>query len=112
MVGTGPNLWIDCETVTAASDFANDIDSSNTVNEKPVCYWVGEHDRVVPSGSGYVGLVGCSSITVQNLNLTYNGQGILLINTNNSASSAILLLTTTKPSQSTTQKTTPSLQTL
>jgi parallel beta-helix repeat protein len=84
MVGSGPNLWIDCEAVTAPSAFVNDIDSSNTVNDKPVCYWIGQHDRVIPAGTGYVGLINCNGITVQNLNLTNNGQGLLLINTDNS----------------------------
>ena len=56
----------------------NDIDASNTVNGKPVYYWIDQHDRVVPSDAGLVVLYNCKNITVQNLTLTNNGQGILL----------------------------------
>jgi parallel beta-helix repeat protein len=66
------------------SGFANDVDVSNRVDGKPVYYWVGEHDKKVPVDAGYVCLVNCSGITVQNLNLTGNEQGILLAYTTNS----------------------------
>jgi parallel beta-helix repeat protein len=66
------------------SDFVNDIDVSNTVNGKPIYYMVGEHERNIPIDAGYVALVLCSNITVQNLNLTNNGQGVLLVNTTDS----------------------------
>jgi parallel beta-helix repeat protein len=66
------------------SDFVNDVDVSNTVNGKPIYYMVHEHDRSIPIDAGYVALVLCSGITVQNLNLTNNGQGILLVNTTDS----------------------------
>ena len=66
------------------SDFVNDVDISNTIDGKPIYYMVHEHDRSIPIDAGYVALVLCSSITVQNLNLTNNGQGILLVNTTDS----------------------------
>ncbi len=78
------NFWVDCERPGAASDFVNDVDKSNTVNGKPICYWVNQHDQVVPVDAGYVGLINCSGITVQNLNLSNNGQGVLLISTTGS----------------------------
>ena len=65
-------------------DFLNDVDTSNTVNGKPVYYWVEEQDKTVPSDAGYVALTRCTNITVQNLNLTNNGQGILLTSTTDS----------------------------
>jgi parallel beta-helix repeat protein len=64
--------------------YVNDIDSSNTVDDKPVVYWVNKQDEMVPSDAGYVALINCSNMTVQNLDLAHNGQGILLICTNNS----------------------------
>ncbi|MEJ2241400.1 MAG: right-handed parallel beta-helix repeat-containing protein [Candidatus Bathyarchaeota archaeon] len=64
--------------------FINDIDESNTVNGKPIIYWVNQYDRTVPSGTGFVVLVNCRNITVQNLSLTNNSQGILLVASNNS----------------------------
>ncbi|MCW4034571.1 MAG: right-handed parallel beta-helix repeat-containing protein, partial [Candidatus Bathyarchaeota archaeon] len=58
--------------------------SSNTVDGKPIIYWVNEQNRTVPSDAGYVALVKCTNMTVQNLNLTGNGHGILLMSTSNS----------------------------
>jgi len=62
----------------------NDVDTSNTVDGSPIYYWVGEEDRTVPSDAGYVVLVNCTRITLQNLHLSKNGQGILLFSTTNS----------------------------
>jgi parallel beta-helix repeat protein len=63
------------------ASFVNDIDTSNTVNGKPVYYWVNQHDKTVPSDAGYVGIVSCTDIQVQNLDLTSNSQGLLLVST-------------------------------
>jgi parallel beta-helix repeat protein len=62
-------------------EFIQDIDESNTVNGKPVYYWINLQDATVPFDAGYVALVNCSGITVQNLNLRNNGQGLLLAST-------------------------------
>jgi parallel beta-helix repeat protein len=62
-------------------EFIQDIDESNTVNGKPIYYWVNRQDVSVPLDAGYVALVNCSGITVQNLNLSSNGQGLLLAST-------------------------------
>ena len=78
------NLWISCETSVQMTYFINDIDESNTINGKPIIYWVNEQDRTVPSDAGYVGLVNCTNITVQDQILTSNSQGILLVATSNS----------------------------
>jgi len=66
------------------SDFINDIDTSNTVNGKPIYHWIGERDKTVPSNAGYVALINCTGITVQNLNLANNKDGILITSTKNS----------------------------
>lgn len=65
-------------------EFINDVDSSNTINGKPVYYWVNQHNRTVPSDAGIVILKNCSRIRVQNLDLSGNGNGISLYYTNNS----------------------------
>jgi len=62
----------------------NDVDTSNTIEGAPIYYWVGEEDRTVPSDAGYVVLINCTRITLQNLHLSKNGQGILLFSTTNS----------------------------
>lgn len=78
------NLWVGSLLWNSGSAFINYIDTSNTVNGKPVYYWINQQDKTIPSNAGYVGLVRCSNIIVQGLNLTHNGQGVLLIETNNS----------------------------
>jgi len=65
-------------------EYANDVDVSNTVNGKPIIYWVNQQDRTVPSDAGYVALINCTHITVQDLNLANNGQGVILYSTTNS----------------------------
>ena len=65
-------------------DFLNDIDDTNTVDGKPMYYWTDEADRSVPSNAGFVALVSCTRITVENASLSNNGQGILLAYTTNS----------------------------
>ncbi|MCW4017195.1 MAG: right-handed parallel beta-helix repeat-containing protein [Candidatus Bathyarchaeota archaeon] len=65
-------------------NFDNDVDLSNTLNGKPICYWVNKHNQTVPQDAGFVALVNCSSITVQGLSLKDQVNGILLAFTTNS----------------------------
>jgi len=65
--------------------FVNDVDASNTVDGKPVYYWINMQDLTVPLDAGFVALVNCTRITVQNLSVTHNNPGILLAFTTNSA---------------------------
>jgi parallel beta-helix repeat protein len=69
---------------SALSHYVNDVDVSNTVDGKPVYYWVNKQDMTVPLDAGYVALTNCTRITVRNLTLTKNGQGVLLAYTNDS----------------------------
>jgi len=64
-----------------ASDFVNDVDDSNTVDGKTVCYWIEKRDEVVPADAGYVALVNSHNITVRGLQLENNWEGILLFDT-------------------------------
>jgi parallel beta-helix repeat protein len=64
---------------------SNDVDISNTVNGKPIVYWVNQQDRVIPSNAGYVALINCTRITAENLVISNNSQGILLGFTSNSS---------------------------
>jgi len=66
------------------SGFVHDIDDSNTVNDKPVYYWINKHDMTIPLDAGYAALINCTQITLQNLNVTNNEQGILLAYTTDS----------------------------
>jgi len=78
------NLWLTCKTSVQMTSYISDIDTSNTINGKPVIYWVNEQNKTVPANAGYVALVNCTNITVQNQNISNNGQGILLVATSNS----------------------------
>ena len=60
----------------------NDIDTSNTIDSKPVYYWVNKHDTTVPSNAGMVLLRNCTGIKVENLVLKGSGTGLRLVNTN------------------------------
>ena len=84
MDGEGPHFSVTYENVESAADFVNDVDASNIIEGKEVCYWVDQHNRDVPSTAGYVVLVNCSEIDVENVNVTNNGEGILLVSTTNS----------------------------
>jgi parallel beta-helix repeat protein len=66
------------------SDYIQEIDASNTVNGEPICYWVNKQDAAIPLNSGYVALVNCTNIAVENLTLENNVGGILLAFTANS----------------------------
>jgi parallel beta-helix repeat protein len=78
------NFYIECSSMSPPTDFVEDIDSSNILDGKPICYWIDQQDKVVPSEVSCVVLVNCSGITVEDLNLTNNGQGLLLVSTTNS----------------------------
>ena len=64
----------------AAEDFMDDVDDSNQINGKPIYYLANISDSTVPSDAGYVALVNCSNIIVQNLNLTSNINGLATAN--------------------------------
>jgi len=66
------------------TNFVNDVDTSNLVDGKPMIYWVNQQNRTVPSEAGYVALINCRYITIRNLTLDNNGQGILLASTTDS----------------------------
>jgi parallel beta-helix repeat protein len=68
----------------SASGYIQDIDDSNTVSGKPVYYWINKRDMTVPLDAGYVVLVNCTRITVKNLSLANNMQGVALSFTTNS----------------------------
>lgn len=60
------------------SDCMNDIDTSNTIDGKPIYYMVNHESKTVPEDAGYIVLVDCTGILVKDLNLTRNSPGILV----------------------------------
>jgi parallel beta-helix repeat protein len=63
--------------------YSNDIDTSNTVDGRPIYYLVNEHDKVidVTTNAGYVATVNCHNITIRDLTLTKNREGVLFVYT-------------------------------
>ncbi len=63
-----------------SNKYVHDIDASNTVDGKPIYYFVNQHHKQVPPNAGYVAAIDCTNISVRNLSLTNNGQGVVLVN--------------------------------
>ena len=58
--------------------FDHDIDASNSVDGKPIYYWINQSEREIPKDAGFVGIINCMNITVRDLTLTKNSVGLLL----------------------------------
>jgi parallel beta-helix repeat protein len=81
MSSNGLNFGVGGEIL---SHFINDIDASNTVDDKLIYYLVNRQNEIVPLDAGYVALINSTNVTALNLNLKNNPEGILLAYTNNS----------------------------
>jgi parallel beta-helix repeat protein len=60
------------------------IDTTNTVNGKPVYFLVNQSDFQVPTNAGWIAAVNCENITVENWASTPNWDSILFIETSHS----------------------------
>ena len=74
---------------TEPSHYINDMDESNMISDdKKVYYFVGKENLVITPDTfpdvGFLALVSCTNITVYNIKLTENVQGILLASTTGS----------------------------
>lgn len=74
---------------TELSHYVNDMDDSNTISDdKKVYYLIGEENLVINPDTfpdvGFLALVSCTNITVQNIELSNNVQGIVLAGTTGS----------------------------
>jgi parallel beta-helix repeat protein len=71
------------------SAFDNDIDESNLINGKPICYLRNRKGVTINPTTypkiGYLALINCSDMNVENLNLTNNYNGILIAQTRNTS---------------------------
>jgi parallel beta-helix repeat protein len=75
------NFAIESESL---SECIHDIDSSNTVDDKPIYYWINQHNRQIPSDAGFVAAINSSDITLRNVSLMRNNIGVLFWNTTDS----------------------------
>ncbi|MDG6222821.1 MAG: right-handed parallel beta-helix repeat-containing protein [Candidatus Bathyarchaeota archaeon] len=78
--GNKNNIWVNG---TILEHYIQDIDSSNTVDGKPVYYLVNLHNATVPTDAGQVTLVNCSNITVTDAEISNNYNGLFLAYTTN-----------------------------
>jgi parallel beta-helix repeat protein len=71
---------------TDLTDYLNDIDTSNSADGRPIYYFVSQNGLLVNPATftsvGYLALVNCTRIVVQDMNFARNGQGLLLAFTN------------------------------
>jgi parallel beta-helix repeat protein len=63
----------------------NDVDTSNTVDGKPIYYLVNEQDELIDSGSnvGYLVVIRSKNITIRDLTLANNDKGVCLYDCQN-----------------------------
>lgn len=60
--------------------YVQDIDQSNTVDNRPVCYLVGQSGINVSEDCGFLGVVSCRGISARNLTISNSSAGVLLVN--------------------------------
>ncbi|UCE36802.1 MAG: right-handed parallel beta-helix repeat-containing protein [Thermoplasmata archaeon] len=70
--GADPNVWN-----------THSIDTSNTVNGKPVFYWKNQNSGTIPPGAGQVILANCNNVKIENQNVSNGSVGIQLGFSNN-----------------------------
>ena len=58
--------------------YYQDIDTSNTVNGKPMYYFIDQSNQTVPTDAGYAALINCTNFNVANLDLQRNAHGVQL----------------------------------
>jgi len=79
------NFGIEGDTL---NDFLHTIATSNTINGKPIYYFINQTDLIINPAThpeiGYLALINCTNITIEDLTLTGNVQGLLLAYTHNS----------------------------
>jgi parallel beta-helix repeat protein len=71
---------------SSLDDLSCDIDTTNTINGKPMYYLIGQHNLLFDETNqiGFLGLVNCNNITVKNLEFNQNFEGMLLAGTTDS----------------------------
>ncbi|NOQ38246.1 hypothetical protein GQ472_05135, partial [archaeon] len=84
MAGNSYDLSVSGKDYLDYGHYIHDIDTSNTVDGRPVYYWVNKQDMEVPTDTGFIGVINSGNITVKDLNLSGNNPGVLFVNTNNS----------------------------
>jgi len=73
---------VDRENLSTPDDvpFRQDFDSSNSVDGRPVCYLVDGRDLALVGECGLLALVGCENVTAEDLSISNNSVGALIVN--------------------------------
>jgi len=74
MVGSRSGIFIKSNKLEHWN--TQDIDTSNTVNGKPIIYWKNQIGGTIPAGAGQVILANCTNLVVENQNISVDGVGI------------------------------------
>ncbi|UCE36966.1 MAG: right-handed parallel beta-helix repeat-containing protein [Thermoplasmata archaeon] len=61
----------------------NNIDSSNTVEGKPLFFWKNQTSGIIPSSAGQVILINCTNIVIESLDIRYASVGIHIVFSSN-----------------------------
>lgn len=75
------NSMVQCGLQVTGSnpaEYRNDVDASNTVNGKPIYYYLNQTNRTIPSDAGQVILITCSHCIVSHCNLSDASIGVEL----------------------------------
>jgi len=59
-------------------DYLQDVDNTNLVDGKPIYYWVNKTSGQIPSDAGYVAVVNSNNVSIRDLELKKNYNGMLL----------------------------------
>jgi parallel beta-helix repeat protein len=82
------NTMVNCSLLvygTSLAEYLNDVDPSNTVQGKPVYYYLHKNNVLLPSDAGEVVLVDCSGCTVRGLSLSRGTTGVVLAYSSNNS---------------------------
>jgi parallel beta-helix repeat protein len=91
--GGSPNMYLRDNTFTdntdgsidlkggSVDDYQHDIDTSNTIDSKPIIYQLNQQNIIIDGSTvaGFLGLISCNQVTITDADL----QGILLVNDTN-----------------------------
>ncbi len=66
------------------SAYINYVDTSNTIDGKPIYYWIDKSDQTVPTDGAFIALVNCRNMTIQDSVLALSFNSVVLANTNDS----------------------------
>jgi parallel beta-helix repeat protein len=99
MVSNGSNIFRNNQLIDSGFrvwgydlfDFIQDIDTSNTIDGKPIYYLINRNNLIIDSATtpnpGYLGIVNSTNLIIRDLNLSnhsYYSEGLLLAFTNDS----------------------------